>query len=113
MTRTLELLAFRCRTHCQIIGPTSRSADCLSQSQQAAGYAQSFLDQLKKGNISKAEALQQAQITLINANNKADSNGKRSSIEIEVPNSGVSPGTVNRLSHPYYWAPFILIGNGL
>ena len=39
MTRTLEF-------HCQIIGPTSRSADCLSQSQQAAEYAQSFLDQI-------------------------------------------------------------------
>jgi glutathione-dependent peroxiredoxin len=38
MTRTVEF-------HYQIIGPTLRSADCLSQSQQAAGYAQSFLDQ--------------------------------------------------------------------
>jgi hypothetical protein len=31
--------------------PTSRSADCLSQSQQAAGYAQSFLDQVKVDDL--------------------------------------------------------------
>ncbi|MCP2728785.1 hypothetical protein [Limnofasciculus baicalensis] len=24
----------------------------------------------------------------------------------------ISSDVVNRLSHPYYWAPFILIGNG-
>jgi CHAT domain-containing protein len=72
-----------------------------------------FYEQLKSGNVAKVEALRQAQIALINANNKTVSNGKRSSIEIEALNSGVTPNTVNRLNHPYYWAPFILIGNGL
>ena len=72
-----------------------------------------FYEQLKSGNVAKVEALRQAQIALINTNNKTASNGKRSSIEIEALKAGVASNTVNRLSHPYYWAPFILIGNGL
>ncbi len=46
-----------------------------------------FYATLKTNNTTKAEALQQAQIALITGS--------------------------NNLSHPYYWAPFILIGNGL
>jgi CHAT domain-containing protein/Tfp pilus assembly protein PilF len=45
-----------------------------------------FYEALQKGNITKAEALRQSQITLI---------------------------TDRDYIHPYYWAPFILIGNGL
>jgi CHAT domain-containing protein/tetratricopeptide (TPR) repeat protein len=71
-----------------------------------------FYDQLKLGQT-KAEALQHAQTALINANRKTDSKQGRSSIEIEAINSGMTPEVVDRLSHPYYWAPFILIGNGL
>ncbi|MCJ8283802.1 MAG: tetratricopeptide repeat protein [Rivularia sp. ALOHA_DT_140] len=46
-----------------------------------------FYNNLKEGKITKAEALRQAQMTLI----KSQTN----------------------LEHPNYWAPFILIGNGL
>ncbi len=48
----------------------------------------SFYQQLKQSNtnISKAEALRQAQLELINS---------------------------NRFSHPFYWAPFVMIGNWL
>jgi CHAT domain-containing protein/Tfp pilus assembly protein PilF len=46
-----------------------------------------FYQALKSGNLTKAEALNQAQISLINGD--------------------------NQFNHPYYWAPFILIGNGL
>jgi CHAT domain-containing protein len=59
----------------------------------------SFYHKLSSGNLTKARALQLAQIALITgdfpANNKA----------ISAPNTG-------SLSHPYYWASFILIGNG-
>ncbi|MEA5566958.1 CHAT domain-containing protein [Anabaena sp. UHCC 0399] len=59
-----------------------------------------FYDQLARGDITKTTALQKAQIALIKgdfpANNKA----------ISAPNTG-------SLNHPYYWASFILIGNGL
>ncbi len=50
-----------------------------------------FYAALQKGKITKAEALQQAQISLITSKS-----------EEQQP-----------LSHPYYWAPFILIGNWL
>ena len=50
-----------------------------------------FYANLKTGKYSKAEALQKAQISLINSNNQQKKD----------------------LSHPYYWSPFILIGNGL
>jgi CHAT domain-containing protein/Tfp pilus assembly protein PilF len=50
-----------------------------------------FYANLKTGKYSKAESLQKAQISLINSNNQQK----------------------NDLSHPYYWSPFILIGNGL
>ncbi|MEY3827692.1 MAG: hypothetical protein RLZZ148_2512, partial [Cyanobacteriota bacterium] len=32
---------------------------------------------------------------------------------IEIIRDGVPPEVASRLSHPFYWAPFILIGNGL
>ena len=73
----------------------------------------SFYKALQQGKMTKAEALRQAQIALIGSTNPSSRQTRGSSIEIEAVNSGVAPGSVNRLSHPYYWAPFILIGNGL
>ncbi|MDZ8051935.1 MAG: CHAT domain-containing protein [Aulosira sp. ZfuVER01] len=59
-----------------------------------------FYTLLSSGKLTKAEALRQAQIALI----AGDSKGKNNAIPI---------ATSSGLSHPYYWAPFILIGNGL
>jgi CHAT domain-containing protein len=70
-----------------------------------------FYAALKTGKLSKTEALQQAQIALITSNNPTDQQ-RRGSIRIE-PLEGVPSDVANRLSHPHYWAPFILIGNGL
>lgn len=71
-----------------------------------------FYANLKQGNITKAEALRQAQITLITGDSTAL--GKDRGLVVVEPNStNPLPRVVNRLSHPYYWAPFILIGNGL
>ncbi|MEA5463908.1 CHAT domain-containing protein [Leptothoe sp. PORK10 BA2] len=64
-----------------------------------------FYKALLLGNLSKTAALQQAQLALININENSDRGG------LELAESiGLDP---NNLSHPYYWAPFILIGNGL
>lgn len=49
--------------------------------------------------VTKTEALRQAQVSLITGNWKAISHN-------------VPAAAVNDFSHPYYWAPFILIGNG-
>jgi CHAT domain-containing protein len=70
-----------------------------------------FYSALQEQNMSKAEALRQAQIALI-TNNYDPVGGKRGTIEIISTETG-EPITSSRLSHPYYWAPFILIGNGL
>jgi CHAT domain-containing protein len=49
----------------------------------------SFYQNLSKGTMTKSEALRQAQLSML---------------------KNTSP---QNYSHPYYWAPFILIGNGL
>jgi CHAT domain-containing protein/Tfp pilus assembly protein PilF len=66
-----------------------------------------FYNNLFKKGTTKAEALRQAQLTLIKSNDKTG-----------VDNRGVISGDglhtlKGILSHPYYWAPFMLIGNGL
>jgi CHAT domain-containing protein len=66
--------------------------------------------------MTKAEALRQAQLSLLQGKITAKDAPKRGSIVV-VPKPGVE-STVNNssssnFSHPYYWAPFILIGNGL
>ena len=67
---------------------------------------------LSQGNVTKAEALRQAQITMITGDLKAiDSQRNRGILESTRDSL---PGKVTKnLSHPYYWSPFILIGNGL
>ncbi len=60
-----------------------------------------FYTALKRGQITKAEALRQAQLALISGNLEARSRA-------DLPAS-----VAERLSHPYYWASFVLIGNGL
>ncbi len=62
-------------------------------------------------NVTKADALRQAQIALITGNYKAL--GEQRGIAVQEGTLSMSPKVKSRLSHPYYWAPFILIGNGL
>jgi CHAT domain-containing protein/Tfp pilus assembly protein PilF len=72
-----------------------------------------FYRALKQGNLTKVAALQQAQISLITG--KAPPTGtddSRTSVNYN-PGSGQAAPIARNLSHPYYWAPFILIGNGL
>jgi CHAT domain-containing protein/Tfp pilus assembly protein PilF len=57
-----------------------------------------FYTALSQGNT-KAEALRLAQMAMI-----------RDSVE---PTTGQPLSQIRNLEHPYYWAPFILIGNGL
>ncbi|NEP10426.1 MAG: tetratricopeptide repeat protein [Symploca sp. SIO2C1] len=70
-----------------------------------------FYHLLLQGNITKAEALQQAQITMIVDSQTADAQ-QRGTINLERSNEELSREVKQSLSHPYYWAPFILIGNG-
>jgi CHAT domain-containing protein len=72
-----------------------------------------FYAGLVKG-MSKVEALQQAQIALITGNTSAIGTIRGdASIDAISTRSGLPSTVSDRLNHPYYWAPFILIGNGL
>ena len=58
------------------------------------------------GKVSKAEALRQAQLDLLTGKDMASGTGKRGlSTDDEA---GTATGG---LSHPFYWAPFVLAGN--
>ncbi len=71
-----------------------------------------FYSALENRDTTKAEALRQAQIALISGNYTALGQQRGLEVEQRITNNLPSQ-VVNRLSHPYYWAPFILIGNGL
>jgi CHAT domain-containing protein/tetratricopeptide (TPR) repeat protein len=66
---------------------------------------------LKQGKVTKTEALRQAQLSLIQGKGLAGQ--QRGSIVVRPKEGSPSPQGTDRFSHPYYWAPFILIGNGL
>jgi CHAT domain-containing protein len=70
-----------------------------------------FYSSLAQG-MAKAEALQTAQISLINEPSVA-ATGTQRSITVIGDRQEINTATVPTYSHPYYWAPFILIGNGL
>ncbi|MGJ3251927.1 MAG: CHAT domain-containing protein [Elainellaceae cyanobacterium] len=72
-----------------------------------------FYEYLQQG-MSKAEALQAAQQALISNSSTAQESDRGIGIElIEGEQRGESQKGDRSLSHPHYWAPFILIGNGL
>ena len=74
-----------------------------------------FYHHLGEGNP-KAQALQQAQLDLITSDgttpNTTPNTTPRGSIVLDDPETALSED-LDGLRHPYYWAPFILIGNGL
>jgi CHAT domain-containing protein len=55
--------------------------------------------------ITKAEALRQAQLSLLRGETNATTKRRKSGSPLSNTDS------TGRFSHPYYWAPFILIGN--
>ncbi len=73
-----------------------------------------FYAALSNNEITKTEALRQAQMALITGDYKplAGTRGNQVAIERRI-REGLPNPVANNLSHPYYWAPFILIGNGL
>lgn len=64
-----------------------------------------------KAPITKAEALRQAQLSMLTGKQNQQGDNKRG-LEIIPPNDPGKKVNVG-YAHPYYWAPFILIGNGL
>jgi CHAT domain-containing protein len=76
----------------------------------------SFYRNLK--TMSKAEALRQAQLELIRGEGSSDVLARRGVGGIgklgETPSSALpAPSSLSiSTSHPYFWAPFILVGDG-
>ena len=71
-----------------------------------------FYAALNQG-MTKAEALRQAQLTLINSSGVPGAIRDRGIGVVNNPNPASGSTHAGGYSHPYYWAPFILIGNGL
>ncbi len=71
-----------------------------------------FYDVLKLGKVTKAEALRQAQVALIHSQERGKMES-RGGIQVKLKDGQLPKDVKQKLSHPYYWAPFILIGNGL
>lgn len=75
-------------------------------------------EELANGGVTKAEALRQAQLSLLNASESLAPEDPRNarSIEVERIDSGaplVATAEPISLSHPYFWSAFVLIGNWL
>jgi CHAT domain-containing protein len=64
---------------------------------------------LKNPASGKAEALRQAQLTLLKG--LAASPGDHSQRGFEIVGGPAAPAPEAGYSHPFYWAPFVLIGN--
>jgi CHAT domain-containing protein len=71
----------------------------------------------KQDHLTKADALRQAQLTLLRGLEQADpaTKNERGLTRVNTPqatgNFKVDPKAP--FAHPYYWAPFILMGNWL
>jgi CHAT domain-containing protein/ATP/maltotriose-dependent transcriptional regulator MalT len=72
---------------------------------------QQFYKNLATGKLTKAEALQKSQLSLLQGKVTAKDAPVRSDINPKVTRDRSSSPA--NFSHPYYWAPFILIGNSL
>ncbi len=78
---------------------------------------QNFYNNLAQGTeqtpITKAQALRQAQLRMLYGEAATSENvDPRAGIAL-IPQTNSSDRTIPGFSHPYYWAPFVLIGNGL
>ena len=73
-----------------------------------------FYAALSQPGTSKAEALRKAQLALIGNDYTPLEDTERGVTQVrDRIHDDLSAEVFKRLSHPYYWSPFILIGNGL
>jgi CHAT domain-containing protein/Tfp pilus assembly protein PilF len=76
-----------------------------------------FYELYGKSGLSKAEALRQAQLSMISGSYKpGDPNARRDSKKIDLSIGGNVPPPFKKddnapYAHPYFWSPFVLMGN--
>lgn len=73
---------------------------------------QRFYELLATGELTKAEALRQAQLSLL-YNENTETRLAATRADLTYVTSGDRATSTVSAQHPYHWAPFILIGNGL
>jgi CHAT domain-containing protein/tetratricopeptide (TPR) repeat protein len=69
-----------------------------------------FYKELKQPGTTKADALQKAQLSMLTESTVSTTQDPDRGVQREQNTASVQN---HRTAHPYYWAPFILIGNGL
>lgn len=72
-----------------------------------------FYSALKQPGVTKAEALRRAQVALITGDYTTVAGSNRGVAVATRIRENTPEAVFRQLNHPYYWAPFILIGNGL
>ena len=73
-----------------------------------------FYHSLHEPGVTRAEALRRAQVAMIRNGNARETGGDRGECQqVICPVEGEEGAIGNTYAHPYYWSPFILIGNGL
>jgi CHAT domain-containing protein/Tfp pilus assembly protein PilF len=67
--------------------------------------------QRQNNHLTKSEALRRAQLRLLSGGIKVYDKGRRRGVVVDagIGNNKVDPD--KRFAHPYFWAPFILVGN--
>lgn len=88
--------------------------------QSTSNFMQNFYRLWNRNQLSKSEAVRAAQIGMIKGgmvpvHDKTTSRGwsLTRGIQSIIEFDNQSKASANKYNHPYYWAPFILMGNGL
>jgi CHAT domain-containing protein/tetratricopeptide (TPR) repeat protein len=74
---------------------------------------QQFYQNLATGKLTKAEALRQAQLSFLQSTLTAPDAPARAGVQLTGGNSSPRTSNPSDFRHPYYWAPFVLVGNSL
>ena len=75
---------------------------------------QRFYEFLATGELTKAEALKEAQLSLLYGQDvEARLEAIRATVNVEFKDGNKPPVSNTPIAHPYHWAPFIMIGNAL